>query len=95
MRSKTLKEGSWYHSKLPLHTKVQRPSRHAIIRRLRTERVSRSSLENWPTHLEYLSQGRYREVVAFRYLFKTTALQKLFLLRTARSCRCKRFMLQL
>jgi hypothetical protein len=25
-----------YHSKLSLHTEVQRPSRHAIIRRLRT-----------------------------------------------------------
>jgi len=43
--------------------------------------VSRSSLENCPAHLEHLSQGRYRKVAAFWYLFKTTALQKLLLLR--------------
>ena len=43
------------------------------------ERVSRCCLENCPTHLEHLSQWRYRKVVAFRYLFKTTALQKLLL----------------
>jgi len=38
------------------------------------ERVSRCCLENCPTHLEHLSQGRYWKVATFRYLFNTTAL---------------------
>src|SRR5438309_159919 len=68
--TESVKKGSvWYHERLSLHLRAMSEPLMYNENGSGQERVSRCCLENCPTHLEHLSQWRYREVAAFRHLF--------------------------